>query len=98
MTLLRRLFLTRVGPNLFGASVIELVLTTVGVFTFLAGVLYLPYLGPTRVEMILALLLLATVALLCHAVGQLAVIAERLERREVDNRAAQGAAADRPRD
>jgi hypothetical protein len=84
MTLLRRLFLTRVGPNLFGASVLQSVLTTVGVFTFLAGVLYLPYLGPTRVEMILALLLLAAVALLCHVVGQLAVIAERLERREVD--------------
>ena len=84
MTLLRRLFLTRVGPNLLGASVIEPVLTAVGVFTFLAGVLYLPYLGPTRVEMILALLLLAGVALLCHAVGQLAVIVERLERREAN--------------
>jgi hypothetical protein len=82
MTLLRRLFLTRVSPNLFGASVIQPVLTGVGVFTFLAGVLYLPYLGPTRVEMILAMLLLAAVALLCHGVGQLAVIVERLERGE----------------
>src|SRR5262249_26774250 len=50
--------------------------------TFLAGTLYLPSLGPSRVEMILALLLLAAVALLCAAVGQLAVIIERLERRE----------------
>jgi hypothetical protein len=56
MTLLRRLFLTRVGPNVFGASVIQPVLAIVGVFTFLAGVMYLPSLGPTRVEMILALL------------------------------------------
>lgn len=44
-----------------------------------AGVLYLPALGPTRVEMILAMLLLAVVALLRHAVGQLAVVIERLE-------------------
>src|SRR4051794_12915427 len=79
MTFLRRLFLARIGPNLFGASVIQPVLTAVGVFTFLAGVLYLPSLGPTRVEMILALLLLATVALLCTAVGQLTVLIERLE-------------------
>jgi hypothetical protein len=95
--MLRRLFLTRVGPNLFGASVIEAVLTTVGVFTFLAGVLYLPSLGPTRVETILALLLLAAVALLCHAVGQLAVIAERLERREADKPAERTAGAPRGR-
>ena len=81
MTLLRRLFLTRVGPNVFGASVIQPALTIVGVITFLAGVLYLPSLGPTRVEMILALLLLAAVALLCHAVGQLAVVVERLQER-----------------
>jgi drug/metabolite transporter (DMT)-like permease len=81
MTLLRRLFARRVGPNLFGASIVQPVLTGVGVFTFLAGVLYLPYLGPTRVEMILALLLLAAVALLCTAVGQLATIIERLDHR-----------------
>jgi len=84
MTLLR-LLLTRIRPNLLGASVIAPVLTAVGVFTFLAGVLYLPSLGPTRIEMIQALLLLAGVALLCHAVGQLAVIVERLERREANN-------------
>jgi hypothetical protein len=81
MTLLRRLFLTPLAPRLSGASVIAPVLTAVGVFTFLAGVLYLPSLEPTRVEMILALLLLAAVALLCTAVGQLAVVIERLGRR-----------------
>jgi hypothetical protein len=81
MSLLRRLFATRVGPDLFGAAVIQAVMTTVGVFTFLAGALYLPSLAPTRVEMILALLLLAAVALLCTAVGQLAVIIERLDKR-----------------
>ena len=75
----RRLFFTRMGPSLFGASVIQPVLTAVGVFTFFAGVLYLPSLGPTRVEMILALLLLAIVALLCHAVGQLAFVIEHLQ-------------------
>src|SRR5205823_1490385 len=63
MSHLRRLFFTRVGPNLFGAAVIAPLLTAVGLFTFIAGVLYLPSLGPTRVEMILALLLLAAVAL-----------------------------------
>jgi hypothetical protein len=81
MNLLRRLFLTRVGPDLLGASFLAPVFTCVGVFTFFAGVLYLPTLAPTRVEMILALLLLAGVALMCHAVGQLAVIVERLDPR-----------------
>ena len=52
-----------------------------GVFTFLAGALYLPTLGTSRVEMIIILLLLAAVALLCTAVGQLTVVIERLERR-----------------
>ena len=81
MTRLRRLFTTRVGPELGSATVIQPVMTTVGVFTFLAGALYLPSLGPTRVEMVLALLLLAAVALLCTAVGLLAAILERLESR-----------------
>ena len=76
MTVLRRVLLTRV----FGASVLPGVLTAVGVFTFLAGVLYLPSLAPTRMEMILALLLLAAVAMLCHLVGQVAVVIERLDR------------------
>jgi hypothetical protein len=77
MALLRRLFFGRIGPDLGAASVIQPVLTTVGVFTFLAGAAYLPSLGPTQVEMILGLLLLACVALLCTAVGQLTVLVER---------------------
>jgi hypothetical protein len=81
MTFMRRLFLTRFGPNLCGASTIQTVLTAVGVFTFLAGVFYLPSLEPTRVEMILVLLLLALLALLCTAVGQLAVLVEQLNSR-----------------
>jgi len=97
MTAVRRLFTRRVGPNLFGAAVVQPTLTAVGVFTFLAGALYLPALGPTRVEAILALLLLAAVALLCTAVGQLAAVLERLEARDVKHAEA-GAAADRPRD
>jgi len=81
MARLRRFFLGRVGPDLLSAAVVQPVMTAVGVFTFLAGVLYLPSLGPTRVEMVAVLLLLAAVALLCHAVGQLAAIAERLGER-----------------
>ena len=81
MTRVRRLIFKRFGPDLVGATVVQPVMTTVGVFTFLAGVLYLPSLAPTRVEMITILLLLAVVALLCHAVGQLAAVLERLERR-----------------
>ena len=81
MAFLRRLFTARVGPNLCGAAVVKPVMTTVGVFTFLAGALYLPSLGPTRVEMIVVLLLLAAVALLCTAVGQLTAVLERQESR-----------------
>lgn len=81
MTLLRRLYLRRVGPNLTSAAVIQPVMTAIGVFTFLAGVLYLPFLAPTRVEMIGLLLIMAAVALLCHAVGQLTAILERLGQR-----------------
>jgi hypothetical protein len=81
MKLLRRLFVTRIVPTEFEASLIQVVLTIVGVFVFLAGVLYLPSLNPTRLQMILALLLLAAVALLCTAVGQLTVALERLGRR-----------------
>jgi hypothetical protein len=90
MSLLRRLFFSRVGPNLFGSTVIAPVLTAVGVFTFIAGVLYLPALAPTRVEMIMLLLLLAAVALLCTAVGQLTVIVERMDRRAEKNDAPGG--------
>lgn len=81
MALLRRLLTARVGPDLSAAAVIQPVMTAVGVLTFLAGALYLPALGPTRVEMIVILLLLAAVALLCTAVGQLTAILERLDRR-----------------
>lgn len=81
MPALRRLFTTRIGPELFGAGMTRAVFTVVGVGTFLAGALYLPTLGPTRVELVLALLLLAVFAVLCAAFGQLAVIAERLEGR-----------------
>jgi hypothetical protein len=81
MTAIRRLFTARVGPDLTRAAVMQPTLTAVGVFTFLAGALYLPSLGPTRVEMILALLLLAAVALLCTAVGQLTAVLEKLDAR-----------------
>ncbi|HYV39988.1 MAG TPA: hypothetical protein VE988_30160 [Gemmataceae bacterium] len=67
----------RLGLSL--AAIIQPVMTSVGVFTFLAGVLYLPALAPSRVEMIGLLLLLAAVALLCHAVGLLTAILERLD-------------------
>lgn len=80
MALLRRLFTSRIGPDLCG-GVIQPVMTTIGVFTFLAGALYLPSLDPTRVEMIVILLLLAAVALLSTAVGQLAAVIERLDGR-----------------
>jgi hypothetical protein len=82
MTAIRRLLSARVGPNVSAASVIQAVMTTVGVVTFLAGVLYLPTLAPSRVEMFLLLLGLAAVALLCTAVGQLAVVIERLDARK----------------
>jgi hypothetical protein len=84
MRFLSRVFRARVGPDLGSASVIQPILTAVGVFTFLAGALYLPTLAPTRVEMIIILLLLAAVALLCTAVGQLAVVVERLEKQPAD--------------
>ncbi len=73
------------GPDVFGAAFIQMVLTSVGVFTFLAGALYLPSLHPTRLEMIVVLLLLAAVALLCTAVGQLAIVIERLDERSKGN-------------
>lgn len=82
MSLIRRLFTRRVGPDVLGASVLCPLMTGIGVFTFLAGALYLPTLGPTRLEMIFGLLLLAAVALLCTAVGQLTAVLEKLEKRE----------------
>jgi hypothetical protein len=82
MTALRRVLLSRIGPDIHAGSVLSPLLTGVGVFTFFAGVLYMPTLGPTRVEMIVLLLLLAAVALLCTAVGQLAAVLDRLDRRK----------------
>ncbi|MBX9579809.1 MAG: hypothetical protein K2X87_05825 [Gemmataceae bacterium] len=86
MSALRRVFVTPVGPELFGAATVRAVFTTTGVCTFLLGTLYLPTLGPTRVELILALLLLAVFAVLCAAFGQLAVLVERLENRDATAR------------
>ncbi len=82
MSAIWRLFTRPVGSSSFGAALIQSALTVVGVFTFLAGALYLPSLGPTRIEAIFALLLLGIFALLCTAVGQLTVILERLTARE----------------
>jgi hypothetical protein len=92
MSLLRRILFT----HLFGESVIQAVLTVVGVFTFIAGILYLPSLGPTRMEAFIFMLLLAVFALLCAILGQLAVVAERLEGR-MGKSAESGASVDRPR-
>jgi hypothetical protein len=82
MSRLRRLFVTPVGPELFGAGTARAVLTAVGVVTFVLGALYLPSLEPTRMEALLALLLLGVFALLCATLGQLAVLVERLEGRD----------------
>lgn len=83
MSRLRRLFTAPVGSELFGAGTIRAVFTTIGVGTFLAGALYLPTLQPTRVELVLALLLLllAVFAVICATFGRLAVLVERLETR-----------------
>jgi hypothetical protein len=82
MSAIWRLFTRPVVSRSFGASALQGVLTSVGVFTFLAGAFYLPSLGPTRIEAIFALLLLGIFALMCTAVGQLTVILERLTARE----------------
>lgn len=81
MSGIRRLLRTRLGSNLRISTVIQSVLTGTGVFTFIAGVLYLPTLGPTQVEAILGLMLLAILALACTAVGQLTRVVELLEAR-----------------
>ena len=91
MNLLRRVLLT----HLFGESVVQAVLTAVGVFTFIAGILYLPALGPTRMEAFIFMLLLAVFAVGCATLGQLAVLAERLEGRSGKS-AESPAPADRP--
>ena len=79
MTLLHRVLFSRVAPNLFAASVVQPLLTAIGVFTFLAGALYLPSLEPTRMQLIMGFLLLGVFALLCTSVGLLAKIVARLE-------------------
>ena len=93
MKLLRRVFFT----HLFGESVIQVVLTAVGVFTFVAGILYLPSLGPTRMEAFIFMLLLAVFALLCATFGQIVVMAERLDGRAARS-AQSGAPKERPCD
>ncbi len=80
MPRLRALFATEVMADRTVPCLIRSVLTSVGVVTFLFGTFGLQYLGPTRVEMILALLLLATFAVASAALGQLVVIADLLER------------------
>jgi hypothetical protein len=77
MSLLRRFFTQKVGLVLGSAAVVPPVITAEGVFPFLAGSLDLPTLEPTKVELMILLLLLASVALLCHAVVQLAIILAR---------------------
>jgi hypothetical protein len=81
MSRLRSLLTTAVIPDRSAPHLIRGMLTGVGVFTFLFGVFGLPYLAPTRVEMVVALLLLATFAVASAALGQLVVIADLLERR-----------------
>lgn len=78
---IRALFATTVLPARSEPHLIRGVLTCVGVFTFLFGVLGMPFLAPTRVESIILLLLLAAVALLCATLGQAVVIAAHLESR-----------------
>ena len=91
MTLIRRILRTRVAPNLSGAAVLQAVLTGVGVFTFLFGTFGLQYLGPTRIEAILALLLLGVFAMTAAGLGHLVVIADLLERQTAPRAAAEPA-------
>jgi hypothetical protein len=81
MSGVRRLFTTPLVTDLQGARLVRAILTGVGVTTFLFGTFGLQYLGPTRVEMILALLLLGVFAMTCAILGQAVVIAELLEGR-----------------
>ncbi|MFO0800779.1 MAG: hypothetical protein U0804_25210 [Gemmataceae bacterium] len=81
MSRVRALFAATVVPARSTPHLIRGVLTGVGVFTFLFGVFGLQFLTPTRVEMVLALLLLATFAVASAALGQLVVIADHLDRR-----------------
>ncbi len=80
MSRIRTLLATPVIADRSTPYLVRAVLSCVGVFTFLFGTFGLQYLRPTRVEMILALLLLATFAVASAALGQLVVIADLLER------------------
>ena len=81
MSRVRTLLAATVVPERSVPQVIRGALTGVGVFTFLFGVLGLQFLAPTRVEMVLVLLLLATFAVASAALGQVVVIAALIERR-----------------
>jgi hypothetical protein len=81
MRSISKLLRTQLIGKTTGAKILQAALTAVGVFTFIAGTLYLPSLSPTRIEAIIVLLLLGIMALACTAVGQLAVIVESLRRR-----------------
>jgi hypothetical protein len=78
MSRLRALLATPVFADATTPYLIRGVLTGIGVFTFLFGVFGLQFLAPTRVEMILALLLLGIFAMTAAGLGQLVVIADRL--------------------
>lgn len=80
MSRLRTLFAAEVVADRMTPYLIRSVLTGVGVFTFLFGTFGLQFLAPTRVEMILVLLLLTTFAVASAALGHLVVIADLLER------------------
>ena len=92
MSRLRRLFTTPLIPEHTGPYLIRAVLTGVGVFTFLFGTFGLQYLEPTRVEAILALLLLGVFAMASAGLGHLVVIADLLERQAAPRAAAEPAA------
>lgn len=81
MSRVRALLTTAVLPTGAEPYLVRGVLTGVGVVAFLLGVLFLPALAPTRVELFILLLLLAVFALGCAAVGQLAVVVHLLEKR-----------------
>lgn len=81
MSRLRQLFATPVWSDRAGAAGMRAVLTGIGVFTFLFGTYGLQYLGPTRMEAVLALLLLAVFAMMCATLGQVIVLVELLDGR-----------------
>ncbi len=82
MSRVRQLLLTPVRPGLTPAAVVSRVMTAAGVFTFVAGTLYLPSLNPTQIEAIVVLLLLGILAVSCAAFGQLAILVERIAQQD----------------